>query len=191
MTRDDIYEHLAQVYLGKKKKSIQQKEQHFSAWLVINIVITFVIFASSFYGFTAFLARRGNALHNKVIYALNNGPIRVNYNVRYPHPSVKSFSLSVPKVGADKYKQLQFSARGMEEGYPGRMRIELKNKKNERDSVFVDDIQLDWKRVSIPLEKFEKISDWSDIDEVSFVLESWNVEKQKGILLIDNICFSG
>src|SRR3989338_1908356 len=194
MTRDEIYDHLAQVYLGKKtggNSYIEEKrKRRFNAWLLINTVITVVIFASSVYGLTAFLAQRGEAFHNKVIYALNHGPVRIKYNLNYPYPPVKIFSFSVPAISAVKYKNLQFSLRGTEDGYPGIVRVEIKNQKNEVASVIVQDVVVDWKNSSIPLEKFEQISEWSNVSEVSFILESWNSEKKKGVLLIDDVCFS-
>src|SRR5436189_3493441 len=122
MTRDEIYDPLAQVYLGKKNsgnKIEEKRKLRFNAWLLINAVITIVIFMSSVYGLTAFLANRGEAFHNKVIYALNNGPVRVKYNLNYPFPPVKTFSFSMPGVNAAKYKTLQFAVRGTEDGYPG------------------------------------------------------------------------
>ncbi len=191
MTRDEIYDHLAQVYLGKKtQKQEAEKKRQVNAWLVINIVITAVIFASSFYGLTAFLTSREDTFHNKVIYALSHGPIRVQYNLNYPYPPVKTFALSVPSVNASRYKNLQFSIRGLEEGYPGIVRIEIRNSRNEVASVFVENVDLDWRKLSLPLEKFQQISDWSTVSEVSFILESWNIEKKKGIVLIDDVCFS-
>ena len=195
MTRDEIYDHLAQVYLGKKNKIEQEQQEqdrkeHFHAWLVINVVITVIIFASSFYGLTAFLAQRGDTLQNRIIYSLNKGPIRVKYNVAYPYPPVEPFSLTVPQVDAEKYKNLHFSIRGTEEGTPGIMRVELKNRRNEVSSVFIEDVRLDWKSVDVPLEEFQQISDWTNIETVSFILESWNAEKKKGIVLIDDVCFS-
>ena len=190
MTRDDIYDHLAQVYLGKKNEIKEQKKRQFNAWLLINIVITCVIFASAVYGLTAFLTHRGEALQNKIIYALNNGPIRIKYNLTQPYPPVKRFSLEVPQLNAAKYKRLEFSIRGMDEGSPGVLRIELRNKKQETAAVIVKNVHLDWQRVSIPLDRFKEITDWSNIDEVTFILESWNIEKEKGIILIDDVCFS-
>lgn len=191
MTRDEIYEHLAQVYLGKKTKQAEiVKKKQVNAWLVINIMITVIIFASAFYGLTAFLTTRDETFHNKIVYALNHGPIRLKYNLDYPYPPVKTFSLSVNRVNAAKYKNLQFSIRGLEEGYPGIVRIEVKNARHEVSSMFIEDVNLDWQNLSIPLEKFTEISDWSSIAEVSFILESWNIEKKKGIVLIDDVCFS-
>ena len=191
MTRDDIYDHLAQVYLGKKNKIEEtKKKKQFNAWLLINIGITVIIFASSIYGLTAFLAGRADSLQNQVIYALNKGPIRINYNLNYPYPPVKTFSLAIPAINAAKYTSLQFKARALEEGSPDIIRIEIKNKKNETASVFVQKIDLSWKNFDIPFEEFKQITDWSDLNEVSFIFESWNAEKKKGIVLIDNVCFS-
>lgn len=190
MTRDDIYDHLAQVYLGKKNKNEQKKKKQLNSWLVINIVITVIIFASSIYGLTAFLTHRREALQDRIIYALNNGPIRIPYNLVEPFPAVKVFSLSIPDINVAKYKEFQFAVRGMPEGSPGIIRIEIRNHKNEASSVFVEEIHGEWKNFKIPFSKFQKISDWSDISEVSFVIEAWNSEDKQGIILIDDVCFS-
>lgn len=190
MTRDDIYDHLAQVYLGKKNNLEQKKKKQFNSWLVINIVITAVIFASSIYGLTAFLTHRGDVLQNRVIYSLNKGPIRINYNLEYPYPSVKNFSLNVSQINVAKYKALQFSVRALEEGTPGTIRVELRNHKQEVAFVFVEHVDRGWKSFNIPFQRFQDISDWSNISEVSFVLEAWNAQNKKGIILIDDVCFS-
>lgn len=190
MTRDDIYDHLAQVYLGKRSSLQEKKKKQLSSWLVINIVITVVIFASSIYGLTAFLTHRGDVLHNKIIYALNNGPIRLNYNLEYPYPSVKTFSLNIPKMNVGKYKALQFAVRALAEGTPGTIRVEIKNHRNEVAFVFIENVDLSWRNYEIPLERFAQISDWSDVSEISFVLEAWNSQDKKGIILIDEVAFS-
>lgn len=190
MTRDEIYDHLAQVYLGKRTKKEEKKKNEFNVWLLINIVITVVIFASSFYGLTAFLAKRSDSFHNKVIFALTNGPIRIGYNLEYPYPPVKTFSLSVPKINAQKYVKLNFSVRGLEEGSPGIIKVIIKNEKEEVSSYFIKDVGLSWHEYSIPLEAFNQISDWTNLTDVSFVFESWNAQKKKGVVLIDNVAFS-
>jgi len=191
MTRDEIYDHLAQVYLGKRDDIDKiKKKKHMDSWLVINIVITAIIFSSAIYGLTAFLTHRGDGLQNRVIYTLNNGPVRMTYNLNTPYPSVKMFSLSVPSINVTKYKNLQFAVRGQEGGWPGTMRIEIKNKRNETASVYLEDVQDKWKTFEIPFDEFGSITDWSDISEIGFVLEAWNAENKEGKILIDNICFS-
>lgn len=190
MTRDEIYDHLAQVYLGKRDRVEEKKKQQFNAWLVINIVITLIILASTFYGLTAFLTGRGEYLKNSVLFSLNNGSIRISYDLNNPYPPVKTFSLKIPKMNVSKYETLSFSIRGLEEGFPGVVKVVLKNQKNETASFYVKDVRLKWQELNIPFDEFTEISDWTNLTEVSFVLEAWNAEKKKGIILIDHLCFS-
>lgn len=190
MTSDEIYDHLAQVYLGKKNKA-QPKvaKKQISTWLVVNILITVFIFATSFYGFTAFLTRHSDTLQNRVIFALNKGPIRLRYDLSYPHPQVKTFSIDLSEVDASKFNYLKFSTRGLE-GRPGIIRVQVSNHINETATVFVEDIGSVWVTKNVALKDFEAITDWSSIREISFILESWNTKSQKGLLLIDDVCFS-
>ena len=189
MTRDEIYDHLAQVYLGKRDRVEEKKKRPFNAWVVMNIVITIVILISAFYGFTAFLTHREFS-RNSIIFALNNGPIKVSYNLNDPYPQVKTFSLAIPKMNVGKYEKLSFSVRGLDEGFPGVVKIVLRNQKNELASFYVKDVRLKWQEINIPFNEFTQITDWSNLVDISFVLEAWNAEKKKGIILIDNVCFS-
>ena len=125
-----------------------------------------------------------------MIFALNNGPIRVAYNLNEPYPSVKSFALSIPEVSLAKYNAFNFSIRGLDEGYPGVVKIVVRNDKNVTSSYFVHGVKLQWQRLSIPFSEFKKITDWTRVTDVEFVFEAWNVEKKKGIVLIDDVCFS-
>lgn len=190
MNRDEIYDHLAKVYLGKKN-SIQEtkKKKINSAWLAMNIFITLLILASSFYGLTAFLNRQQLDLKNRIVYSLNNNPIRIAYDLGYPYPPVKTFSLAVPTKDISKFRKLNISIRGMEAGYPGVVKLTLSNQKNEKATYFLQDIGQEWEHLSIPIDKI-RLTDMTNVTELSFVLESWNVQNKKGIVLVDEISFS-
>lgn len=194
MTKDEIYEHLAQVYLGKKQgakdKRKKKRKFHSEFELLIKVLIAVIVLSSAFYGLTAFLSRRTGYARSSVLFALTNNPLRVKYDLTDPYPQVSSFSISIPKMDASKYRQLNFSIRGMEEGYPGMVKIVLKNKKNEIAFVIVDGVDLKWRKFNIPLSEFNKISDWTNLTDVSFVFEAWNVEKSRGSVLIDDLCFA-
>lgn len=190
MTRDDIYDHLAQVYLGKRAKTDVKKKQKISAWLVINIFITVMIFVSAFYGLTAFLTRHDSSLQSRVIFSLHNGPVRIEYDLSDSFSPVKTFALDIPSIDAARYNNIQFSIRGKEEGVPGVVKVVIKNRKNEESSYYVQGVGFDWQEFRIPLKEFKQISDWSSLTNISFVLESWNVDNVKGLVLIDNLCFS-
>lgn len=190
MDKEEIYEHLAQVYLGKKSQDKPQSKKHFRFPQQARIILMFLAGCVVFYSLTAFLSRRHD-FKASIIFALNNSPIRVKYDLNDPFPQVKDFSITIPPT-ADiaKYKSLNFSIRGLEEGYPDVVRVVLTNTKNETAFQYIDQVNLKWKHATIPLEDFSGITDLSTLSEVSFVLEGWNVKKKKGIILIDDICFS-
>ncbi|MDD3375545.1 MAG: hypothetical protein PHY73_07495 [Candidatus Omnitrophica bacterium] len=190
MTKEEIYEHLAQVYLGKKTKSNDQKKNKFGIPVVAKTIITLIIFSFVFYSLTAFLSRRQDGLKANIIFALNNSPIRIKYDLNEPYPQVKDFSINIPPTDMSKYKTLNFSIRGLEEGYPDVVKVVLKNKRSETAFTLVSGVKLKWNQYSVPLEEFKNITDWMSLDKVSFVLEGWNVAKKKGIILIDDVCFS-
>ena len=190
MTRDEIYDHLAQVYLGKRKESEPRKKKYFHAWLLINVLITLMIFSSVFYGLTAFLTRQ-SSLRGNVLFALHNGLVRLDYNFDEDFSPVKTLALSAPAIDASRYKNIQFSIRGKEEANPSIVKVVITNDKNETASYYIQGIDYNWQDFRIPLQEFKQITDWTNLKAVSFVLESWNVEKKEGVILIDNICFSG
>ncbi|MFH1359415.1 MAG: hypothetical protein ABIJ41_00065 [Candidatus Omnitrophota bacterium] len=191
MTKSEIYEHLARVYIGKSEKAEPQRRKRFNIKIFKQALLTIIFVTLSFYGLTAFLSHRNGSLDHQIIFALTNSPIRIPYNLNSPYPQIKSFSIPIPKTDALKYNELRFSVRALEEGTPGTMKIILRNRKNEASFYFIEGIDLKWKKVSIPLKQFEAITDWTNLSDVSFVLEAWNAKKKKGIILIDDVCFSG
>jgi len=191
MTRDEIYDHLAKVYLGKRENLLPKKRKPKAinrSLLVINIVITAVITISTVYGFTAFLTRRDN-LRSQVFYALNNNPIRVVYDLNDPYPAAKTFSITIPNKDVSKYKVLNDSLRGMDGAYPGIVKVVVSNQKNEQGIYYIQNVGVSWRKASIPFEKLN-LTDWTTITDVSFVLEAWNVDFRRGTLLIDGVSFS-
>ena len=191
MTRDEIYDHLAKVYLGKRENVLPKKEEpkpFNRSLLVINIVITAVITISTVYGFTAFLTRRAD-LKSQIFYALNNNPIRVAYDLNDPYPATKVFSFTIPNKDVSKYKVLNVSLRGMDGAYPGIVKIVVGNQKNEQAIYYIQNVENTWQKASVPFEKLN-LTDWTTITTVSFVLEAWNVDFRRGTLLIDGVSFS-
>ncbi|MBF0489226.1 MAG: CIA30 family protein [Candidatus Omnitrophica bacterium] len=190
MTRDEIYDHLAKVYLGKRQDIVEEKKKKTlnQSWMVINVVITTVILISTVYGFTAFLTRRV-VFNNQVFYSLTNNPIRIAYDLNDPFPSAKTFSITIPKKDASKYSHLNLTIRGSKEAYPGIVKMVVGNQLNEKATYYIQNVQGGWQKVSISLDKLN-LTDWSTVTDVSFVLEAWNVDFKKGVVFIDDVSFS-
>ncbi|MCA9401158.1 MAG: hypothetical protein KC713_05995 [Candidatus Omnitrophica bacterium] len=192
MTRDEIYDHLAQVYLGKRKQQVDEKQKsRFNAWIWINVLITVLIFASSFYGLTAFLTTKEAVLKQQIAFPLHNGLININFNFEDEFLPTKSFSINVSDVDVSEYQNIRFSIRAKEEGNPGVVKLVIKNKRNETSSFYIEKITSNWQEFNIPLNAFYQITDWHSVSEISFVLESWNVDNRKGVILVDELNFFG
>lgn len=190
MTRDEIYDHLAKVYLGKRQNVVEEKKKKTlnQSWMIINIVITAVILITTIYGFTAFLTRQV-AMNNGIVYSLTNNPIKVAYDLNEPYPSSKTFAITIPNKDASKYNRMNLSVRGMNGGYPGIVKMIVGNQRNEKATYYIKNVGQSWQKVSIELDKLN-LTDWSTVTDVSFVLEAWNVDFKKGTLLIDDVSFS-
>ena len=189
MNRDEIYDHLAQVYLGKREHvEIQKPKPRPSAWLVINVVITAFILTSVVYGLTAFLTQRKEAFKSRVVYALNNSPIRLTYVVGGDYPQVKSLTIAVPEVDVGKYRRLNLSLRSMS-GNPGVLKVVLKNSRDEQASYYLQGLRPRWQDYSIAFDEMN-LTDLKSLKDISFVVEAWNAKDPSGAVLIDNISFS-
>jgi hypothetical protein len=190
MTRDEIYEHLAKVYLGKRENVAEEKKKKRinQSWLVINIAITAVIVISTVCGFTAFLTRRAG-LQNQIFYALNNNVIKVAYDLNDPFPSTKTFAIAIPDKDVSKYRKLNLSIRGLNGAYPGVVKLVVSNVKNEKATYYIKSVGADWRKVSVPFANLN-LTDWTTVREVAFVLEAWNMDFRQGAMLIDDISFS-
>ncbi len=192
MTRDEIYDHLAKVYLGKREnvviKEEKKKPQVNHSWMVINVVITVVIVSTVLYGFTAFLTRK-NGTGAQVMYALNNNPVRLNYDLNEPFPSTKTYAITIPSKDASKFSQLNFSIRGLNGAYPGVVKLIVQNQKREKATYYVQHVDAAWQKVAVPFEKLN-LTDLTSVTEVAFVLEAWNVDFRKGTVLIDDVAFT-
>ena len=191
MTKEEIYEHLAQVYIGKKtndKRTLRKKRLKLPR--ETRVLLTLLIVGLAFYTLTAFLSRRNDDLKSSIIFALSNAPIRIKYDLNPPFPQIKDFSISIPQVDIGKYRSLNFSIRGLEEGYPNIVKVVLKNKRNETAFKYIKGVDLKWNRYTITFDELSAISDFTNLSEVNFVLEAWNVKQKRGIILIDDLCFS-
>jgi hypothetical protein len=190
MTKDEIYEHLAKVYLGKKKKKKKQKNLKFYTLLFINVV-TLPVIIGLIVGAVNYHSLAGKAKPNSSLQlALNYYPLRINYDFRQDRPQVMDFALNLPESDISKYSHLEFSLKGGKKSYPAKLKITLENRRREKSSYYLSDITTSWQKVSIPLSEFKEITDLSNLTKISFVLEAWNLNNKTGSILVEDIGFA-
>lgn len=200
MRNKEIYERIADTYLGKnnnKKNNSQRKKKKWFIYLtVINVLILFTVFFLFRHKMISALDRlapaQQRAAGSASVYILSQRyPIKLTYDLIPPSLGVKNFTFSLPLVDAGRFSFLKLRVRGDANfGFTTVLKIDLKNQRSEKDSYYLKGILDRWQDFSIGLSEFKNITDWSNIGELSFIFEDWNVSEKTGILYIDNIRFS-
>ena len=183
MDKKDIYEHLAKIYLDtpsvKKKKSKTQAKDH------KNFII---IAAAIALGLTALVSARlylHKPLQQSIALVLSPGAVKMNYHF---DPTQKEiFSLNLNKANLSRFNTLGFSAKKSNPDDIISLRVEFTNAFNEKSEIYLKDIPDKWKYYELKFSEFKTISDWSQMSDVSFIVEEWNTRENKGLVYIDNV----
>jgi len=57
----------------------------------------------------------------------------------------------------------------------------------EKSEVYFKDIPHRWHEYRINLCEFKNVSDWSEMTNLLFTIEEWNVKEKRGVVFIDNV----
>ena len=76
-----------------------------------------------------------------------------------------------------------------EKGFTKRIKIEMKDMSNEASPYVVTGITDQWQKITIPFEKFRRVSDWSAMNEFVVVFDDINSSPKTGAIYIDQVAF--
>lgn len=117
--------------------------------------------------------------------------IRLDYDVESTNPAYNGFWMKFNGMDASAYKTLNFYIRGdAQAGFSKRVKIELKDTSNKPSPYLVSGITDKWQKISVPFEKFRRVTDWKAMNEFTVVFDDINSVPKKGTIYIDNISFS-
>lgn len=117
--------------------------------------------------------------------------IRLDYDVDSPNPAYNGFWMKLNGEDATKYNTLTFYIKGDKDaGYTKRIKIELKDMTNKPSPYIVTGVTEEWKKVSIPFEKFRRITDWKSMNEFVVVFDDINTSPKTGTVFIDQVTFA-
>ncbi|MDD5135911.1 MAG: CIA30 family protein [Candidatus Omnitrophica bacterium] len=116
--------------------------------------------------------------------------LKLTYDVDTKFSSYNGFFTKLMDIDVSDYKYLVFYVKGDEKaGYTTRINVELKNR-NQTGRATVDDINGEWKKVVIPLNKFVGMSNFKNMREFVVVFSDINVSRKEGVIYIDDIYFA-
>lgn len=117
--------------------------------------------------------------------------VKLVYDVRSPRPAYNGMWMKLGGIDAKDYKTLNIFIRGDKKNdFTDRLKVELKDRTGKPSRYIIRDITGEWKKFSIPLEKFRHVNDWSDLREFVVVFDDLNSRPKEGAVYIDNISFS-
>lgn len=181
MDKRDIYEHLAKIYLdaSSKKKKKHKKFEHFTkpAFFVIAAVLLFSLLFSAY-------NHKTKGLNSSLALFLQPDVAKINFHF---NPAKKeTYTIYLNNLNLSRYKAVGFSLKKSNYKEDVYLKIEFVNAFNEKSEVYLSNISHKWQDYKIEFAKFKKISDWSDMKELSFVVEEWNAKDKKGVVYLDN-----
>lgn len=184
MDKKDIYEHLARIYLDassqKKKKGKENKR-----FKIISLAGIALVFALSIWVFNGL--HKDKALKSQIQLLVSLGPTKINFN--FDPAKKETYSITLNKLNLTKFKSIGFSVK--RENYFDRisLRVELTNNFREKSEIYIKDIPHKWQEYKIDFSQFRNINDWSEMTDLSFVVEEWNTKENAGVVYLDNISF--
>ena len=117
--------------------------------------------------------------------------IRLDYDVDSPNPAYNGFWMKLNGEDGSNYNTLSFYLRGDPNmGFTRRVKVELKDMSNRPSPYIVSGVSDQWKRFSIPFEKFRRIKDWTSLNEFVIVFDDINSNPKAGTLYLDHVVFS-
>jgi len=131
-----------------------------------------------------------DSFSSEVKYGDKGYSLRLVYDVDSPNPAYNGFWTKLNNQDITGYKELVFYVKGDEEkGFTTRFKVELKNP-TQVGSFLITGVTGDWQKVTVPLEKFKAITEWSQMTEFVVVFDDLTSNPKEGVIYIDDIYFS-
>lgn len=117
--------------------------------------------------------------------------LRLDYDVDSPNPAYNGMRMDLNFFNATPHKRINFYIKGdKEKGYPNRIKIELIGMNKRPSPHIFEGVTNEWRLISIPLEEFMLIQDWTTLEKFVVVFADIVNNPKAGTIYIDHIYFS-
>lgn len=184
MDKREIYEHLAKIYLdasSKKKKRTKTHLRIYNNLFIIGLILLVGV-GSSFVYFS-----KNKGLASETALFILHDPAKINFN--FNPVRKEAFTISLNRLNLSSFRELAFAIKNTDKNSNVAIRVEFTNSFKERSEVYVKHIPAKWQEFRLSFFGFKNITDWSEMQSISFTVEEWNAQKDRGILYIDNVRF--
>lgn len=183
----EIYEHLADVYLGSSRNKNKNHPNNKSLFrnpfkVGIGVVVCSVVVL------TAIIFVQKSAPHkSQLVLVLEDDIRKIDYDFNNTKKKVAIFDLS--NMNLLGFKTLEFRLRKGNYQDSLHMRVGFISSFGEESGIYIKQIPTRWQNYKVDLTEFKDISDWFRMRQLLFVLEEWNAQAKRGNVYIDNVQF--
>jgi len=121
----------------------------------------------------------------------NGYGLKLSYDVETPFSAYNGFFTNLMGIDISGYKYIVFSIKGDKDaGFTTRVNLELKNHMGQIGRMTLEGITDEWRKISVPVNKFIGITEFKDMKEFVIVFSDIGVDKKVGVIYIDDIYFA-
>ncbi len=186
MDKKDIYEHLANIYLdassSKKNKKKIRKPSGIKNLSLIGLALVLML---SFFFVAKTHYSRKPLRDTQVALVLYPDVLKINFDF---DPAKKEIcSINLNGLNLTRYNALGFSIKKDDPKNNVSLRVELTNSFKETAFIYLKEIPSKWNEYKIIFSEFKAISDWSEMSNLSFIVEEWNTAEKKDVVYIEDV----
>ena len=186
MNKKEIYEHLANIYLDASSKSSKKKQKfNLNPKSVPGIFLAGLVMILGLGSFITYSHIQNRIQPGQIALFLYQDTAKINFN--FDPAKKETFSLNLKQLNLSQYKSLAFTVKKTNPKDRISLRVEFTNRFNEKSEIYIKDIFTKWKDEIIDFKSFAKMHNWSQMKELAFSIEEWNVREKSGIIYLDNI----
>lgn len=117
--------------------------------------------------------------------------VHLDYDVDSSNPAYNGFWMKLNGEDATPYNAVSFYIKGdAAKGFTKRIKIELKDMSNQSSPYIVTGVTDQWQKITIPFEKFRRVSDWSALNEFVVVFDDINSSPKSGAIYLDQVALT-
>ncbi|MFH1397500.1 MAG: hypothetical protein ABIH27_02990 [Candidatus Omnitrophota bacterium] len=185
MEKTDIYDHLAHIYLDTPIRKKNQVKNHPAQVSKKYLYISFAIIAG-----LSILLILSIQVKRKPLITWNSSvlqPDAVKINYHFDTGKKEVYSLNLNKMDLSKFKSLVFLLKKANNRDSISVRVEFSNGYKEKGEIYIKDPPKDWKMYRLDLADFSGITDWTEMQDLSFIVEEWNAQDKDGAIYIEGV----
>jgi hypothetical protein len=126
------------------------------------------------------------SITSELALVLQSDIIKMNFD--FEPAKEETYSINLNKLNLGRFRELGFAVRKANFQDKITLKVEFANAFNEKSELYLNEIPaFKWRDYRIKLTEFKNISDWSEMFNLSFIVENWNTKEKRGLLYIDDI----